>query len=189
MIPNFYYYLVSTFPQVVFIVFIFLVYRYISRVRKGRQTKFHLPKDQSISSEQSGYISNHLSTLLPNHIFNHHTNSSNEASNVSIPGILKERTDLTVNSINQLITNEPKNNLCIPPPPKFDPKTHKFDIWIDNFESYMNQHDIWHEAMTWTNALKHLMSDSCKEKIIFLFQKPGATYDEIKKNISLMYGG
>ena len=55
----------------------------------------------------------------------------------------------------------------------------------------MNQHDIWHssEAMTWINALKHLISDSCKEKIIFLFQKPGATYDEIKKNISLMYGG
>ena len=60
MIPNFYYYLVSTFPQVVFIVFIFLVYRYISTVRKGRQTKSLLPKDQSNSSEQSGHISNHL---------------------------------------------------------------------------------------------------------------------------------
>ena len=73
----------------------------------------------------------------------------------------------------------------VPAISKYNPLTDKFDIWIDHFESYMKEHN--NEVSTWINILKHMLADSCKEQIHYMFRKPGATYDEIKRNISLMY--
>ena len=185
---NSYQYIVSTFPQMVILLFIFLTYYYIKKARKGRQTKLQDSIDIHRTKQKCNFSDN-LSKLLPQHFRNHVTNDPSEATNVSRPRVSYIDTEPTVSAIHHLnecdLENMTTRTPCTPQITKYNPLTDKFDIWIANFESYMKEHN--NEVSTWINVLKHMLTDPCKEQILFMFRKPGATYDEIKRNISLMY--
>ena len=125
----------------------------------------------------------HITTLKkPEHFRVHVTNESNEATNVSRPRLAHIDTEPTVSAIHSLnkcnIKNLRTKISCTPTITKFNPLTDKFDIWIANFEFYMKEHN--NEVSTWINVLKHMLADPCKKQILFMFRKPGETYDEIK---------
>ena len=187
-IMRLYQYLVSTFPQVIILLFIFLTYCYVKKVKKGRPTKSQNSINDTRSKQECNLPDN-LPTLLPQHVCNLDPDDPNKASNVSLPRVVHFSTDPTVNAIHRkrdFSMDKPiPSTPFVPTISKYNPITDKFDIWIDQFESYMKEHN--NEVSTWINILKHMLADSCKEQIHYMFRKPGATYDEIKRNISLMY--
>ena len=64
-VMNFYQYLVSTFPQVIMLLFVFLTYYYVKRVRKGRPTKSQKSINDNGSKQECNFPNN-LPKLLAN---------------------------------------------------------------------------------------------------------------------------
>ena len=92
-----YQYIVSTFPQIIILLFIFLTYYYIKKARKGRQIKPHDFIDIHRTKQKCNFLNN-LSKLLPQRFRNHVTNESNEATNLSMPRVAHIDTEQTISA-------------------------------------------------------------------------------------------